>query len=131
FNRLVEFAFSTGVKRVRQCALLVVAVITFVFSAFALILWVGAHDVLYGAISAGELSAFIFYAVIVASAMGTISEVIGDVQRAAGATGRLVELLATPSGLPQAPRPLAFPVPVSGAIIFRNVEFAYPSRPDL
>lgn len=131
FNRRVESAFSTGVKRVRQRALLVVAVITLVFSAIALILWVGGHDVLNGAISAGELSAFIFYAVIVASAMGTISEVIGDVQRAAGATGRLVELLATPSGLPQAPRPLAFPVPVSGAIIFRNVEFAYPSRPDL
>ena len=130
FNLRVESTFSTGIKRIRQRALLVVAVITLVFSAIALILWVGGHDVLSGAISAGELSAFIFYAVIVASAMGTISEVIGDVQRAAGATERLVELLATPSSLPQAQSPQAFPRPVRGAISLRAIQFAYPSRPD-
>src|SRR5690606_33208765 len=78
FNQRVEATFSTGIKRVQQRAFLVVAVITLVFSAVALILWVGGHDVLEGRISAGDLSAFIFYAVIVASAMGTISEVIGE-----------------------------------------------------
>lgn len=131
FNSRVETTFQTGVRRIRQRALLVVAVITLVFSAIALILWVGGHDVLDGAISAGELSAFIFYAVIVASAMGTISEVIGDVQRAAGATERLVELLATPSGLAQAEHPLALPIPAVGDLQMRDIRFAYPARPDL
>ena len=130
FNSRVESTFATGIKRIRQRALLVAAVITLVFSAVALILWVGGHDVLTGAISAGELSAFIFYAVIVASAMGTISEVIGDLQRAAGATERLVELLATPSSLPQAEYPVALPSPATGELKMRNIRFTYPSRPD-
>ena len=131
FNERVERTFVTGVKRIRQRALLVAAVITLVFSAVALILWVGGHDVLAGNISGGELSAFIFYAVIVASAMGTISEVIGDVQRAAGATERLVELLATPSSLPMSENPVALPVPARGAIELRGIDFAYPTRPDV
>ncbi|PUA27699.1 MAG: ABC transporter [Cellvibrio sp. 79] len=130
FNQRVESTFATGIQRVRQRALLVAAVITLVFSAVALILWVGGHDVLSGEITGGELSAFIFYAVIVASAMGTISEVIGDVQRAAGATERLVELLVTPSGLPQVDDPIALPVPAIGALSMRDIVFAYPSRPD-
>ncbi len=130
FNSRVESTFATGVKRIRQRALLVAAVITLVFSAVALILWVGGHDVLTGTISAGELSAFIFYAVIVASAMGTISEVIGDLQRATGATERLVELLATPSSLPQAEHPVALPSPASSELKMRNIRFTYPSRPD-
>jgi ATP-binding cassette subfamily B protein len=130
FNSRVESTFATGIKRIRQRALLVAAVITLVFSAVALILWVGGHDVLTGAISAGELSAFIFYAVIVASAMGTISEVIGDLQRAAGATERLVELLATPSSLPQVEHPVALPSPATGELKMRNIRFSYPSRPD-
>lgn len=130
FNQRVESTFATGIKRVRQRALLVAAVITLVFSAVSLILWVGGHDVLIGAISAGELSAFIFYAVIVASAMGTISEVIGDVQRAAGATERLVELLATPSTLPQPSHPQILPAPARGKVEMRNLVFAYPSRID-
>lgn len=130
FNQRVEATFSTGIKRVQQRAWLVAAVITLVFSAVALILWVGGHDVLEGTISAGELSAFIFYAVIVASAMGTISEVIGELQRAAGATERLVELLATPSSLPLRPDPIALPQPALGLVEMRNVHFAYPSRPD-
>lgn len=130
FNQRVEATFATGVNRIRQRALLVVAVITLVFSAIALILWVGGHDVLNGAISAGELSAFIFYAVIVASAMGTISEVIGDVQRAAGATERLVELLATPSTLPISANPTPLPLPAQGLVEMHNLRFAYPTRVD-
>lgn len=130
FNERVESTFGTGIKRVQQRALLVAAVITLVFSAVALILWVGGHDVLAGRISAGELSAFIFYAVIVASAMGTISEVIGDVQRAAGATERLVELLATPTSLPLRADPLPLPTPAQGVVEMRDLHFAYASRPD-
>jgi ATP-binding cassette, subfamily B, bacterial len=130
FNHRVEQTFGTGIKRVRQRALLVAAVITLVFSAVAMILWVGGHDVLAGSISGGELSAFIFYAVIVASAMGTISEVIGDVQRAAGATERLVELLATSSALPVRENPQALPTPARGLVEMRAVNFAYPTRLD-
>lgn len=130
FNQRVERTFATGIRRIRQRALLVAAVITLVFSAVALILWVGGHDVLAGKISGGELSAFIFYAVIVASAMGTISEVIGDVQRAAGATERLVELLATVSTLPVSDNPVPLAVPVQGAIELRSIDFAYPARPE-
>lgn len=130
FNQRVEQTFGTGVKRIRQRALLVAAVITLVFSAVGVILWVGGHDVLAGSISGGELSAFIFYAVIVASAMGTISEVIGELQRAAGATERLVELLATPSELPMRANPEALPEPALGSVEMRAVNFAYPTRPD-
>jgi ATP-binding cassette subfamily B protein len=130
FNQRVEQTFGTGIKRIRQRALLVAAVITLVFSAVAMILWVGGHDVLAGSISGGELSAFIFYAVIVASAMGTISEVIGDVQRAAGATERLVELLATPSSLPMREHPEPLPKPARGSVEMRAVNFAYPTRVD-
>ena len=130
FNQRVEQTFGTGIKRIRQRALLVAAVITLVFSAVAMILWVGGHDVLAGSISGGELSAFIFYAVIVASAMGTISEVIGDVQRAAGATERLVELLATPSSLPMREHPQPLPKSARGLVEMRAVNFAYPTRAD-
>ncbi|MDO8342935.1 MAG: ABC transporter transmembrane domain-containing protein [Cellvibrio sp.] len=130
FNQRVEQTFGTGIKRIRQRALLVAAVITLVFSAVAMILWVGGHDVLAGSISGGELSAFIFYAVIVASAMGTISEVIGDMQRAAGATERLVELLATPSTLPMRENPESLPTPARGSVEMRAVNFAYPTRLD-
>jgi ATP-binding cassette, subfamily B, bacterial len=130
FGERVELTFSKGVARVRQRALLVAAVITLVFSAIALVLWVGGHDVLAGTLSGGELSAFIFYAVIVAGAMGTISEVIGELQRAAGATERLVELLATPSALVVVDQPHTLPAPALGALHLEKVNFSYPTRPD-
>lgn len=130
FTQRVEATFGAGVARIRQRAMLIAAVITLVFSAVALVLWVGGHDVLAGKLSGGELSAFIFYAVIVAGAMGTISEVIGDLQRAAGATERLVELLATPSEIVIAESPVSLPQPARGAVSFNQLQFAYPSRPD-
>jgi len=130
FGDRVESTFAKGVARVKQRALLIAAVITLVFSAIALVLWVGGHDVLAGTLSGGELSAFIFYAVVVAGAMGTISEVIGELQRAAGATGRLVELLATPSAIVLAAQPQPLPVPARGALVLEDVRFAYPTRLD-
>jgi len=101
-----------------------------VFGAVSLILWKGGHDVLAGEISGGELSAFVFYAIVVAGAAGALSEVIGDLQRAAGATERLMELLETEPDIaaPADPKPL--PVPARGAARFENVVFKYPSRPD-
>jgi len=99
------------------------------FGAVGVILWIGGHDVLAGRISAGELSAFVFYAVLVAGAFGAVSEVIGDLQRAAGATERLMELLATEPQIraPLVPQPLP---PPRGEVRFDKVSFRYPSRPD-
>ena len=130
FAERVEAAFATAVARIRQRALLVAAVITLVFGAVGVILWIGGHDVVAGRISAGQLSAFVFYAVIVAGAVGTISEVVGDLQRAAGATERLFELLAVDPAIRAPERPVALPVPARGTVVFDRVDFHYPSRPD-
>src|SRR5690606_1597859 len=91
----------------------------------------GGHDVIAGRITAGELSAFVFYAVVVAGSVGAISEVIGDLQRAAGASERLMELLATRPDIAPPERPVPLPEPGEGRVIFENVTFRYPSRPDL
>jgi ATP-binding cassette subfamily B protein len=130
FGARVEAAFATALRRIRQRALLVAAVIFLVFGAVGVILWIGGHDVLAGRITAGQLSAFVFYAIIVAGAVGTISEVIGDLQRAAGATERLFELLAVEPAVhaPRDPQPL--PQPPRGTVAFEAVTFRYPSRPE-
>jgi ATP-binding cassette subfamily B protein len=130
FGIRVEQAFGTALQRIRQRALLVATVIVLVFGAVGVILWIGGHDVVAGRISAGELSAFVFYAVIVASAAGTISEVIGDLQRAAGATERLFELLVIEPSIRPPAHPVALPVPARGTVAFDDVTFHYPSRPD-
>jgi ATP-binding cassette subfamily B protein len=130
FGDRVEAAFATAVDRIRQRATLVATVITLVFGAVGVILWIGGHDVVAGRISAGALSAFVFYAVIVAAAVGTISEVIGDLQRAAGATERLFELLEVESTIRAPEHPIAMPVPARGTVAFDRVVFRYPSRPD-
>src|SRR5437764_10621618 len=104
----VEAAFVAGVQRIKQRALLIAAVIFLVFVAVGIILWLGGHDVLAGRLSAGQLSAFVFYAVIVATSIGAVSEVAGDLQRAAGATERLMELLETQAEI----APPADPVPL-------------------
>ncbi|MGE5740087.1 MAG: ABC transporter transmembrane domain-containing protein, partial [Betaproteobacteria bacterium] len=111
FAARVETAFATAVRRVRQRALLVAAVIVLVFGAVGVILWIGGHDVVAGRLSAGQLSAFVFYAVLVAGAVGSISEVIGDLQRAAGATERLFELLAVEPANSAPANPIRMPAP--------------------
>ncbi len=130
FGSRVESAFTTAVLRIRQRALLVAAVILLVFGAVGIILWIGGHDVVAGRLSPGQLSAFVFYAVIVASSVGTISEVVGDLQRAAGATERLFELLNLDPAIRPPENPLSLPIPAEGTVEFRNVGFHYPSRPD-
>jgi ATP-binding cassette, subfamily B, bacterial len=124
----VEAAFGAGVRRVRQRALLIAAVIFLVFVAVGIILWLGGHDVLAGRLSAGQLSAFVFYAVVVATSIGSISEVAGDLQRAAGATERLMELLSTEPEIAAPSDPVALPEPPRGTIALEEVTFAYPSR---
>ena len=125
----VEAAFAAGVRRIRQRALLIAAVIFLVFVAVGIILWIGGHDVLAGRLSAGQLSAFVFYAVIVATSVGAVSEVIGELQRAAGATERLLEILDTPSGIAPPATPIPLPEPALGTVALEDVTFAYPSRP--
>lgn len=109
FAALVERSFDTGVRRYRHTAVMIVMVILLVFGSVALILWVGGHDVLAGRLSAGELSAFVFYAAIVASSVGALSEVWGELQRAAGATERLIELLDTQPDIAAPADPLPLP----------------------
>jgi ATP-binding cassette subfamily B protein len=130
FAAHTEQAFATALRRISARAMLTAFVLILVFGAVSLILWIGGHDVLAGRITGGELSAFVFYAVVVAGAAGAISEVIGDLQRAVGATERLLELLATEPDIaaPAVPQPL--PSPARGEIRFEQVNFRYPSRPD-
>ncbi|WP_429644771.1 ABC transporter transmembrane domain-containing protein [Skermanella aerolata] len=130
FADRVEGAFDVAVQRVRTRAALTVIVIVLVFTAIGTILWVGGHDVLAGRLSAGDLSAFVFYAVVVAGSVGAISEVVGDLQRAAGATERLFDLMATEPEITAPANPAPLPVPVRGAVAFDAVRFHYPSRPD-
>ena len=124
----VEQAFSTGVERIRQRALLIGTVIFLVFVAVGIILWIGGHDVLAGRFSAGQLSAFVFYAVIVATSVGAVSEVAGELQRAVGATERLLELLDTPTEIAAPVNPSPLPEPPLGTVALEAVTFAYPSR---
>ncbi|MEO3432904.1 ABC transporter transmembrane domain-containing protein [Inquilinus sp. CAU 1745] len=130
FADRVETAFATSVRRIRARALLTAIVILMVFGAVGIILWIGGHDVLSGRITPGELSAFVFYAVLVAGSVGALSEVVGDLQRAAGATERLFGLMETPSDITAPASPTRLPTPPRGAIGFDGVSFHYPSRPD-
>ncbi|KAA0581604.1 ATP-binding cassette domain-containing protein [Azospirillum sp. Sh1] len=130
FGKRVEEAFDVAIRRVRVRAVMTVIVIVLVFGAVGIILWIGGHDVVAGRITPGELSAFVIYSVVVAGSVGAISEVIGDLQRAAGATERLFSLLSVESEIraPAVPKPL--PLPAAGALSFDAVRFHYPSRPD-
>ncbi len=130
FGGLVESAFQAARQRVAARAMLTAVVILLVFGAVSIILWIGGHDVISGRISAGELSAFVFYAIVVAGAAGAFSEVIGDLQRAAGATERLLDLLAVAPEITAPAQPVALPAPPRGAVAFEDVVFHYPSRPE-
>jgi ATP-binding cassette, subfamily B, bacterial len=130
FAGRVEAAFSTAVSRIRSRGLLTGLIIFLVFAAVSVILWLGGHDVLAGRLSGGELMAFVFYAITVAAAAAAISEVYGDLQRAAGAMGRLQELLAAEPSVAPPVDPLPLPAPPRGEVRFRALRFAYPSRPD-
>ncbi|HJO35914.1 MAG TPA: ABC transporter transmembrane domain-containing protein [Gammaproteobacteria bacterium] len=128
FGAIAERAFATAARRVRQRALLTVAVILVIFVGIGLIVWAGGREVLAGRLSAGELSAFIFYALVVAGATGAIGEVIGDLLRGLGAAERLFELLATPREVNDPPVPARLARP-RGEIRMQGVRFSYPTRP--
>ncbi|MBX3640354.1 MAG: ATP-binding cassette domain-containing protein [Nitrosomonas sp.] len=130
FHDYVEDAFIVAKRRITQRAFLVTVVIILVLGAVGMMLWIGGIDVIEGRISGGELAAFIFYSVIVGSAVASISEVIGELQRAAGAAERTMELLRAPSKIQSPLIAQALPK-VSGAITIDNISFVYPSRADV
>lgn len=130
FQAQVEEAFDVAKKRTQQRAFLITLVITLVMSAIGLMLWVGGIDVIEGQISSGELAAFVFYSIIVGSAVASISEVIGELQRAAGAAERTLELLQTANLIQSPDNPLLLPQ-VLGNISIEQLSFAYSSRQEV
>ncbi|CRR39721.1 Lipid A export ATP-binding/permease protein MsbA [Pseudomonas aeruginosa] len=130
FAGTVERAFDTARKRIAQRAWLITVVIVLVLGAVGVMLWVGGRDVIAGSISAGELAAFVFYSLIVGMAFGTLSEVIGELQRAAGAAERIAELLRARSEIRSPAQPRKLAARVSGRIELQAVRFAYPTRPE-
>ena len=130
FAVTVEQAFETARKRIFQRAWLITLVIVLVLGAVGVMLWVGGMDVIAGRISAGELAAFVFYSLIVGSAFGTLSEVIGELQRAAGAAERIAELLRSENIIqPPVTGLVTLPERVRGDLVLQDVRFSYPSRP--
>ena len=130
FGLSAEAAFDIARKRIAQRAWLITVVIVLVLGAVGVMLWVGGMDVIGGRISGGELAAFVFYSLIVGGAFGTLSEVIGELQRAAGAAERIAELLQARNEItPPAGDLLALAQPVQGRIELQGLRFAYPSRP--
>ncbi|MCW4150372.1 ATP-binding cassette domain-containing protein [Halomonas janggokensis] len=128
YSERVEQAFSSAVERTQQRAWLTGIAMLVVFTAVGLMLWQGGQAVLAGTMSPGELSAFIFYAVLAAGAIATLAEVAGDVQRAAGAAERLLELLDTQPRIQSPVPPQALPRPSQGDIALENLSFTYPGR---
>ena len=130
FGKEVEGAFTTAMRRIRARATLTMLAIVLVFGSIVFVLWLGAHAVLEGTMTGGDLGQFILYAGIVAGSVGALSEVMGDAQRAAGATERLLELLGARSEIQDPLQPKALPVrTANGArVTLDDVTFAYPSR---
>ncbi len=131
FEHRIQDAFQMSMQRIKMRALLTALVIFTIFAAIIAVLCIGGRDVLSGNMSAGDLTSFMFYAVIVATATGAISEVVGDLQRAAGAAERIMELLTSRSAIQEPKSPNKLPKKVSGKISFENITFYYPSRPDM
>ena len=131
FADVTDKALASAQKRVATRAVMTVIVIFLVFAGIVGVLWIGARDVRAGQMSVGELIQFVIYAVMVAGAVGALSEIWGELMRAAGATERLVELLNTDDTVQDPAAPKALPRPVRGEIGFQGVTFRYPARPEV
>jgi ATP-binding cassette subfamily B protein len=130
FSAGVERSFATAKSRMRLRAIMTAMVISLVFGAITLVLWQGALDVIAGTLSGGSIAAFVFAAAIVAGAFGTLTEVYGDFMRAAGASGRMEELLAARPMISAPANPTALPANAQGRLELNDVHFHYPSKPD-
>ncbi|MCV2873622.1 ABC transporter transmembrane domain-containing protein [Defluviimonas sp. WL0050] len=130
FARVTEEAFISAKARIRTRAAMTVAVIFLVFAGVVGVLWIGARDVRAGAMSPGELVQFVIYAIMAAGSVAALSEIWGELQRAAGATERLVELLNVTDSVTEPAAPVALPRPSRGEIVFDSVTFHYPARPE-
>jgi ATP-binding cassette subfamily B protein len=130
FSASVEAAKEAGRVRIQMKAMLIALVIGLVFGAIATVLWIGGHQVIAGTLSPGALSSFVFYAVVVAGSVGSLSDVLGDLQRVAGATERLMQLTALEAEITPPPVPHPLPQPCVGRVAFEGVSFSYPSRPE-
>lgn len=132
FDAATERAFESAVRRTRARSLLTAVAIMLVFGAIVFVLWLGAHAVIEGRMTAGLLTQFILYAAFVAGATGALSEVLGDIQRAAGATERLLELLQAQPRIARVAALSATPLPAAAGanVEIDHVSFAYPSRGD-
>ncbi len=130
FAARTEASFVTAIRRTRVRAGLTALIITAVMGTIIFVLWVGARQVHDGTLTGGQLASFVLYAALVAGGVGTLSEVWGDVMRAAGATERLLDLLHAEPAIREASRPQAPAQPARAAIRFEHVGFRYPARPD-
>ncbi|MFQ5659277.1 MAG: ABC transporter transmembrane domain-containing protein [Gammaproteobacteria bacterium] len=129
FTASVETAFMTARKRLRASAVLSGVIVLASFGAVVCVLWSGAHSVIEGTLSAGTLGQFLLYATIVAGSTTALGEVWGDIQRAAGAMERLIELLSAEPDIKAPDNPISLPDPGKGRIALENICFSYPSRP--
>ncbi|HZH47809.1 MAG TPA: ABC transporter transmembrane domain-containing protein, partial [Roseococcus sp.] len=134
FSTQVEASVAAALRRILSRSALILAVILLGFGAITFSLWVGGQDVVAGRMTGGELSAFVFYAVLLASSGATISELWGEIQRAAAAADRLLEVLEARPFIAAPARPMPLPAPAlgmpQGRLVFEDVSFRYPSRPD-
>ena len=131
FSMAVEKAFGAANYSIRTRAFLTAFAIFMIFSSVVAVLWFGAQDVLTGTMTPGTLGQFLLYSVFAAGALAALSEVWGELSLAAGAAERLTELLGLEPSISAPAEPVNIPEPVEGEIVLENVDFAYPSRPDL
>lgn len=129
FSKQVENTYDASLKRVEARARLTALVMILVFGGISMVLWYGGHGIREGYLTAGQLSAFVFYAAAVAGASGSLSEIHGDILRAAGGIERIFEFLDMQTSLKVSANPQRLPTPARGHIQFQNVSFSYPSRP--
>src|SRR6185312_17103970 len=130
FGGEVEQAYEAARTSTQARSVLTAIIIFIVFASVVAILWVGSHDVLTGAISAGRLSQFVLYAVFAAAGLGQLSEVWGEISQASGAAERLFEILRVRPVIVAPARPTALPEPPRGEIAFADVRFSYPTQPE-
>jgi ATP-binding cassette, subfamily B, bacterial len=131
FSSAVEHAYAAARDATKARGVLTAVVIFLVFASIVVVLWVGAQDLLAGDITPGRLGQFVLYAVFAAGGLSELSQVWGEIAQASGAAERLFEIIDAEPQIKSPPRPVALPKPAAGEVVFRDVNFAYPGRPNL